>query len=591
MEGIEGLSPGVMSAGLSDVAPAQTFLDISAGNRVFTSLYDEGLPVFLPFEHRVPDWGVIVERAADAPAEIVPGLLASTLQEGGVTMRADSLLTTPALMAANRQGRVGRARPFACLDRLCGGVAVVPATLGDLPRLIARLRGDDTLIAFERPPAAEREVLAIGAAGEGFEGNLTSDTTRTPGFVLATDLAPTILGRYGIEEPEEMSGSPIRSEGDPDAAAVQDRADRMKVVSKRRGPAVLRNMIAWFLLAALATGLTRGRAGRTAFALFGLSVVYLPALLLIGAALRPDELLVERLVVGLGAPALAALTLYLRRGWESLAIACGVTLGAYAIDVVAGSPLTAQSLLGPNPGLGVRFFGIGNELEAALAVVIPVGVGAALAAAASRGHPPGARKAVVAFLAAGGLSALVFAAGRFGADVGAAIVFPAGAAVAALAVPGAAPVLRRWWVLALVVAAPVLGLAALFAIDIALGGDAHLSRSVIDAGGAGELGDVVERRLRLAASSFGRGVQTALFWFCVLAVIVAALNRRRIGAWLAAAPLARAGFAGAAASSALGVVANDSAATFFTVGTLGLIACVAFAWSQRELGDRKHGSD
>ena len=388
MEGIEGLSPGVMSAGLSDVAPAQTFLDISAGNRVFTSLYDEGLPVFLPFEHRVPDWGVIVERAADAPAEIVPGLLASTLQQGGVTMRADSLLTTPALMAANRQGRVGRARPFACLDRLCGGVAVVPATLGDLPRLIARLRGDDMLIAFERPPAAEREVLAIGAAGEGFEGNLTSDTTRTPGFVLATDLAPTILGRYGIEEPEEMSGSPIRSEGDPDAAAVQDRADRMKVVSKRRGPAVLRNMIAWFLLAALATGLTRGRAGRTAFALFGLSVVYLPALLLVGAALRPDELLVERLVVGLGAPALAALTLSLRRGWESLAIACGVTLGAYAIDVVAGSPLTAQSLLGPNPGLGVRFFGIGNELEAALAVVIPVGVGAALAAAASRGHPP-----------------------------------------------------------------------------------------------------------------------------------------------------------------------------------------------------------
>ena len=137
----------------------------------------------------------------------------------------------------------------------------------------------------------------------------------------------------------------------------------------------------------------------------------------------------------------------------------------------------------------------------------------------------------------------------------------------------------------------MLGLAALFAIDIALGGDAHLSRSVIDAGGAGELGDVVERRLRLAASSFGRGVQTALFWFCVLAVIVAVLNRRRIGVWLAAAPLARAGFAGAAASSALGVVANDSAATFFTVGTLGLIACVAFAWSQRELGDRKHGSD
>ena len=581
-----------MSAGLSDVAPAQTFLDIGAGNRVFTSLYDDGLPVFLPFGRRVPDWGVIVERAEDAPAEIVPGLLASTLREDGsppMPMRADSLLTTPALMAADRAGRVGRTRPFACLDRRCAGVAVVPATLGQLPALIARLRGDDMLIAFERPPAAEREVLAIGAAGPGFDGNLTSDTTRTPGFVLATDLAPTILDRYGLEEPEEMSGSPIRSEGERDAGAVQDRADRMKVVSKRRGPAVLRNMILWFLLAALATGLSRGRLGRPAFALFALSVVYLPAVLLVGAAVRPDELLVERLIVGLGAPALAALTLYLRRGWEALAIACAVTLGAYAIDIVLGSPLTAQSLLGPNPGLGVRFFGIGNELEATLAVVIPVGVGAALTALGARGHPPGARAAVAAFLATGAVTAVVFAAGRFGADVGAAIVFPAGAAVAALMVPGAIQALGRWWVLALVVAAPVLGLAVLFAIDLALGGDAHLSRSVIDAGGAGELADVVERRLRLAASSFSRGVKTTLFWFCVVAVIVAVVNRKRIVAWLAAVPLARAGFAGAAAACALGVVANDSAATFFTVGTLGLIACAAFAWSQRDKGDHKHG--
>ena len=40
-----------------------------------------------------------------------------------------------------------------------------------------------------------------------------------------------------------------------------------------------------------------------------------------------------------------------------------LTVAAYAVDVVAGSPLTASSLLGPNPGLGVRFFGIGNELE------------------------------------------------------------------------------------------------------------------------------------------------------------------------------------------------------------------------------------
>jgi hypothetical protein len=596
LDGIEGLAPGVLSAGLANVSDAQTFLDIGAGNRVFTSLYGPELPLFTRFGDRVPGWEGIVERADDAPAEIVPGLLASTLREEAsppVRMRADSLLGAPALMAADREGRVPRTRPFACLDRSCPGVTAVPAVLGQLPALIDRLGSDgegggDMLIAIERPPPEERDVLAVGIAGEGFDGNLSSDTTRTPGFVLATDVAPTILGRYGIEIPDEMSGSPIRSEGDLDAAAVQDRADRMKVVSKRRDAVVLRNLIAWFLLAALATALSRGRAGRAAFAILGLSVIYLPALLLAGAAVRPEDPVMERLIVGLGAPLLAALTFYLRRGWEALAIACGVTLGAYAVDVVAGSPLTAQSLLGPNPGLGVRFFGIGNELEALLAVVIPIGVGASLAAASAQGREPGRRMAVAAFLGVGGAMALIFAAGRFGADVGAAIVFPAGAAVAALAVPGVAGAVRKRRLMALLVAAPVIGLALLFAIDLILGGDAHLSRSVLDAGGASELADVAERRLRLSASSFGRGVRTVLFWSCVAALVVVVVRRRLILGWLAQAPLARAGFAGAGAAVALGIVANDSAATFLTIGTIAMLGCLAFAWSQARMSDASH---
>ncbi len=36
-----GLSPGLLSAGLGSVPAAQTYLDITQGNRVFDSLYDE----------------------------------------------------------------------------------------------------------------------------------------------------------------------------------------------------------------------------------------------------------------------------------------------------------------------------------------------------------------------------------------------------------------------------------------------------------------------------------------------------------------------------------------------------------------------
>lgn len=585
LERFRGLAPGTMSAGLSSVTPAQTFLDIGAGNRIFTSLYGPELPVIIRFRKRVPGWPLIVERAQDAPAQIVPGLLGTSVRDAGLPIRADSLLTTPALMAADERGRVGRTRPWECLDRVCHGVAVVPVALGQLQPMIDRLQGGDLLIAMERPPPGEREVLALGLAGEGYEGNVTSDTTRTGGFALTTDIGPTILDRLGIPVPEEMAGHPIRSEGDRDVAAVQERSDRMKVVSKRRAPVALRNMMIWFALAIVVAFASRGHLGRPAFALAGLSAVYLPAMLLVGAALRPDEALAERLIVGLGAPLLAALTLLLVRGWGALAVGCAVTLAAYAVDIVAGSPLTAQSILGPNPGLGVRFFGIGNELESTLAVVIPVGVGAALAA---RRAAPSTRAAVAAFLVTGAATALLFAAGRFGADVGAAIVFPAGAAVAALTVPGMSSVVReRRWLL-LLLAAPVLGLALLFAVDLVFGGDAHLSRSVLDAGGASDLADVVERRLRLAGRSFKGGIQTILFWFCVASVVVAVVNRRRILRWLAQYPYARAGYAGAASATALGVVANDSSATFFTVGTIALIACLAYAWSQTRPGDDSH---
>ena len=226
LERIEGVSPGVMSAGLSKVTAAQTFLDISQGNRVFTSLYDRELPVFSTgFGERVPDWGQVVARAESAPANIVPGLLASTLLEHRIGSLADGLLATPALVAVDREGRVVRAKPFQCLDARCLGFSVVPASLGQLPELVARLQGDDLLIAIERPPPPEQDTLTIGIAGDGFEGNLTSDTTRTDGFVLSTDIAPTVLDRYGIAIPNEMSGEPIEAEGDVDVGAVAERAN------------------------------------------------------------------------------------------------------------------------------------------------------------------------------------------------------------------------------------------------------------------------------------------------------------------------------------------------------------------------------
>ena len=338
------------------------------------------------------------------------------------------------------------------------------------------------------------------------------------------------------------------------------------------------------LLAWIAIGFVVNRVifglRRVALAWLALAFAYMPLMLLIGAWLQPSAV-AEGLLVGLGAAALAAITVRFAWGWRGLAIACGTTVIAYAIDVATGSELTKLSLLGPNPIFGARFYGIGNELEALIAVMVPVGVGAALSAS-----PGSSRRAEMAFLIAGTLAALIFAAGRFGADVGAVIVLPVGAAVAVTVVGWGGGGSRRRLALA-VIAAPLVGLAALALIDLVSGGNAHLTRSVLDAGGAGDLADVAERRLRLSAHDFGQAAGNPLFWVVVLGIAVAISQWRRIDAWLEPFPAARAGVIGACAAVAVGVLVNDSGATFLVLGSLALGATLAFAWAQAAANPQK----
>jgi hypothetical protein len=509
-------------------------LDITQGNRVFDSLYDSELPagVRVRLDRPVKD-AVVLRRAESAPADIEPGLLALALEEAGK------------------------------------GLVVRGATVSQLPGLVEQLRGDDLLIAISKPPPPENRGLAIGIAGRAFAGNLTSDSTRMDGYVLSTDLAPTILVRLGVPVPAEMSGQPIEVKGEVDPGSIAALSDRMAVISQRRGPVIGLSLLVWLVVLALEILVTRGAAARIGVKVVGLSTIYLPLVLLVGAAAEPGQT-VEMLLVMIGAPLLAGLTLTLFDRYRALAVASALTVIAYAVDVVAGSPLTSLSLLGPNPGLGVRFYGIGNELEALLAVLVVAGTGAGLTGFAPR---LSLRGSAVTFLAAGLAAAFVFAAGRFGADVGAAIVFPVAAAVAAAAAA------RRRRAGALVVALPLAALALLALGDLVSGANAHLTRSVLDAGGLEGLGDVAQRRLQLSANSFSRPI---VFVFLPLIAALAALalvRRDRLADWLAGRPAMRAGLIGAAVATGVGTLANDSGALLLEIGAAYLLVFVSFAWA------------
>ncbi len=186
------------------------------------------------------------------------------------------------------------------------------------------------------------------------------------------------------------------------------------------------------------------------------------------------------------------------------------------------------------------------------------------------------------FLAVGALATIVFAAGRFGADVGAAIVLPVGAVVAAavLTEVGSGAGRERWRTWALVALVPLLALLSLAAIDIAIGGGAHLTGSVLEAGGADDLADVAERRLRLSEKSFRRAAGEPFIYLAAGLFVGGLYQRRRVAAAFEGSPAAYAGFRGAVVATLVGSVVNDSGAIVFMLGTTFLVATVGFAWGE-----------
>jgi hypothetical protein len=569
-----GFSPGLMSAGLGTVTPTQTYLDIGAGNRVFNSLYDEELAPAPPpapgANAACRAWFAEAKhRAGTAPDEIEPGLLVERLEGAGVAAVGIGPAACPLGIRStfaepgSQAGGSGSGK--------AGDLVTIHSSLADAVRLAREAGPRRLVIAITTPTAASDDPIPIGIAGRGFHGNLTSDTTRTSGYVLSTDIAPTILEFFGLGVPDQMTGQAIRSEGSVDPGAIESLGARMAVVSHRRGPVIGYSLLVWVLVALLLAAISRGALARVAVRLLGLSVIYLLLALLLAAALEWSQP-AETLFVMIAAPAFAALTLAALRDYRALAVAAGITVAAYALDAIAGSPLSALSLLGPNPGLGVRFYGIGNELEASLAVLIVGGIGAGLAGFAPRLSPG---RCAAAFLVIGLIFAGIFASGEFGADVGAAIDFPIGVAVAAVLVTGGRA--RR---IALVVLVPVIVLALLALADLVTGANSHFTRSVLDAGGLHSLGDTAQRRLEQTANSFARPVLLVVLPLVAILAALAWLRRATLAGWVRDFPAMRAALLGAVAATIVATLANDSGALLLEIGAAYLLVFLGWAWAE-----------
>jgi len=591
---------GLVSATQGRSSPEQMVLDLSAGSRTSRAVYTPEEPPLLELVRGgdasgfVFGWNQALERAESAPAEIMPGLLASQLRDGAAYAGVAGRTHVEAAVAADRKGDIAEASlgPAATLADRAGAllashrlvvVGLPTAAKGDeaLDDLLRNRRADDLLIVVQTPPRARVPLLlAIGVVGLSSSGSLTSTTTRLEGIVGGIDIPVTILRHLGVAVPDGVRGQPIRTEGVRDAAALTAVEARLRVVSGRRTPVLGALAFGWLALV-LALGVVADRRGvRAGLRIGALAFLWVPLVLLFTGWLAPSRF-AEVAIIVVGAFGLGALTDRLVRWPRGPLVPAAVSVSAYAVDLIFGSPLIIRSILGVNPRSGSRFYGLGNELEATLTVLLLVGLGALLW---GRGE---SRRSAAIFALTGAVFAVFVGAGQLGADVGGVITVGAGIAAATVVMLPGRPSRRT---VLLAAAVPVAGLAALALLDLATGGDGHFTRTVLHADSAGSLWDVVKRRYTLAFNVFGQGAMPLIMLVAVLGVAYAVRYRERIYAPLGGSPSWRAALIGGLTASVVGALFNDSGPLLFAFGVTVLTLATAYVRGDPRLAQEQRAS-
>jgi hypothetical protein len=601
LAGIPDMSVGIVSATQGAYIAEQLLLDITQGARISRSAYSPTKPPAMSLRTlgatgTITDWQAARRRAEDAPQLLRPGLLAAQIPGGAAYAGIAGTDSLDAIAAADRTGRVA-AVSLGSAPSLLARVAMLGRThrlvVADLPagragaqdlRALSATRAPgELLLVVQRARAPHgHELLWAAASGLGGSGTamaLSSQTTNQRGLIAAIDLAPTILRHLnptGRPIPADMRGEPIHTDGPLRSASLRALMVRLHVIGPRRLRALGWLLSAWALLLLISAPSPRTRAWAMRTGAIG--VLWAPVAVLIPAALHPGAA-VEYLTIVLACLALGALT-DLLLPWPRAPLAPAiVAVVAIAIDALAGTQLLVRSLLGPNPILGARFYGVGNELKSGLAVLVFAAVAAALYPAV-RG-----RRAALTMAGAGVLLAAVEGSARIGAGVGGVILVGAGAAVASvMLLPGAPTDRRSAGRRALIVLiAPILALVALAALDLATAhGGGHYTGSILHARSPGDLRDVIVRRY---SAAFGELHNHAMPVATFLALVCAALGLRRRERLLT--PVAgdaawQAALAGGLTAGVVGALAEDSGPVLLVVAVFALICVLAYLWGRPE---------
>jgi hypothetical protein len=620
---IEGMSVGIMSATQGQYTTAQLLLDISQGARIASSAYTVARPPKLSLEvlnagARVLGWSAARVRAEDAPALLRPGLLAAQIPGGAAYAGIGRTDDIDGVIAADREGNIA-AVSLGSASTLLARVATLSAgkrfVVCDLPggaegyadmRALSRRRAPGTLLIIVQrtADAPGHELLWAAVAGLGGSGGeLSSQTTNERGLLSAVDLAPTILRHLGLTPiPAAIRGDPLRTDGALDSASLRALKARLLVIGPRRLKALACLLAAWalLLLGSAASGGRNGERRAWAMRVGGLGMLWAPVAVLIGAALEPGAA-VEYMTITLACLILGAITDAVLP-WPRAPLAPALAAVAALVgDALAGTQLLVRSLLGPDPTLGARFYGFGNELKSGLAVLVLTAVAAALyptartravgwrhdrerSAAGNHERPRdgparrGPASAAVAMAGAGIVLAIAEGSARIGAGVGGVVLVSAGTAMAVvMLLPGS--LTRRRALIVLV--SPVAGLVALAVIDLLTAhGSGHFTGSVLDARSAGDVRDIIVRRYGAAWDELKNHAMPAAAACALLCAGLALRARARLLTPVEGDPAWLAALSGGLAAGVVGALTEDSGPVLLVVAVFTLGCVCAYLWGR-----------
>lgn len=586
----------------ADLSPARgggvTVADIAGIQRRNSGFGDIGL------------LGDALHRAGGCTTAVGPGAALGAVDSAG---HVDAYAPTPAALPPSAWRR--------CAAVLVDtGAATGTAPAGDAGRAGWARRTDAVIgsVLAALPPDADVVVAGVSddgrtphlrvamATGPGAAGRLLgSGSTRRDDMVILPDLTATTLHTLGIADPAGLVGKPLVPDADRPAALADAVGDmRAADVAAQTDRRVLPRFFAGFVIgqvllyggAALALRLRWGGARRkrilaatrlTALAAAAVPVcTYLvnllpwwrvpdPALGMLGGILAFDALVV----------AVAAYGPWRHGVLGAGTVIAGLTATVLGLDLLTGSSLQMDSLMGYSPLAGGRYYGMGNIAFAVLATSTLL----AAAGVAQWLEPRRGRRAAVAVVLVMTLTAaLLDSWTAWGSDFGGLIAFVPGLATTAILVSGRRVGFIRLQLLRAAGMTLVLGVAFL---DYLRPPDqqTHMGRFFGDLV-KGDALPWLERKFTAMVHTFANPtlVPIVVAAFLFLLLVLHRPGRAGAGGLQLAyerAPMLRAGLSGAFVTALVGGAVNDSG---IAVPALALAVAVplALAASAKALAGR-----